>query len=527
MEQNTSQLLLIDLSGIAHMIWHVSGEQPDPSYVGNEIVARVRALASAHPHAAVCCDGGKSFRCDIDPTYKANRDTDNRAPLKHQMDVACERLKKDGFVIWRASGFEADDIIATATAEAMKIDGATVLIASSDKDLLQLVNDRVSVKSLMDGLVRGPADVFDKFGVRPDQMGDLLALMGDTSDNIHGANKIGKVIGAQLLSAHGSLKALYEKMAHGVVAGVTLGMRTNLMEFKARWPTVAQLIALRSDVPLPFAEIAAEREAPEMEEADMRTDIAEPVPFEQGNDANDRPLAEGFLAVNLPPASAPKASGTLAGQPSVPNGADSGRTSKDPITNAGAVSRLPHSDVGALVPSAGGSGHYPAADFSQQLEPRTMPEAIQLAKHAFASRLFSSYGTPEAVLMTVLAGRELGIPAMASLRAFHIIEGKPTMSAGTIQSLVLKSKLAQYFRCSERTTERCTFVTKRGEDPEFSLTYTIDEAKTAWSKDEASWKKSGWGKHPADMLVARASSKLARLVYPDVVAGLYAPEEME
>ncbi len=176
---------------------------------------------------------------------------------------------------------------------------------------------------------------------------------------------------------------------------------------------------------------------------------------------------------------------------------------------------------------AQGSAPSAPIDFSQQLEPRTMPEAITLAKHMFESRLFSAYGQPQAVLATILAGRELGIPAMASLRAFHVIEGKPTMSAGTIQSLVLKSKLASYFRCTERTAERATFATKRGDDPEMTLTYTIDDGKQAWSKDEAAWKKSGWGRNPADMLVARAASKLARLVYPDVVSGLYAPEEME
>jgi hypothetical protein len=156
-----------------------------------------------------------------------------------------------------------------------------------------------------------------------------------------------------------------------------------------------------------------------------------------------------------------------------------------------------------------------------------MTEAIQLAQRMYDSRLFSAYGTPQAVLATVLAGRELGIPAMASLRAFHIIEGKPTMAAGTISALILKSGQAKYFRCAKRTAESVTFVTKRGDEPEIDLTYTIAEARQAFVGDDTKWGKSGWGRNPADMLVARASSKLARLVYPDVVSGLYAPEEME
>jgi len=130
-------------------------------------------------------------------------------------------------------------------------------------------------------------------------------------------------------------------------------------------------------------------------------------------------------------------------------------------------------------------------------------------------------------MATVLAGREIGMQAMTALRAFHIIDGRPTLSAGAIHAMILSSGKAEYFRCSERTPERATFVTKRKGEPEISLSFTIEEGRMAWSKDDAAWKKSGWGKNPADMLVARASTKLARLVYPDVVHGLYAPEEME
>ncbi len=514
---NDSQLLLIDLSGLGHMVWHVSGNEPDPSFVSNTIIARVRSLASAHPHAAICCDSGKSFRADIDPTYKAQRDTENRAPLRHQMDVACETLKRDGFPVWRVPQMEADDLIASAVTQALAIDGATVLIASSDKDLLQLVNDRVTAKSLANGKEFDPAAVVEKFKVHPAQMLDFLCLVGDKSDNIVGARGIGEAHAARLLTEHGTLTAVYAALDNG--GKFTDSIRNSLTEFRDRWPLVRSLVALKADVAIPFAEIAAERvAAPMEEEADMEAEhdkfndvmhaaSAPRVPFQQGNDANDAPLPFNDATTgDRPPFKAPEP------------------TKAAPMPDPASVRITPRqTDIAVPQPPA------PSApvDFSQQLEPRTMPEAITLAKHMFESRLFSAYGTPQAVLATVLAGRELGIPAMASLRAFHVIEGKPTMSAGTIQSLVLKSKLAAYFRCTERTAERATFVTKRGDDPEMALTYTIEDGKQAWSKDEAAWKKSGWGRNPADMLVARAASKLARLVYPDVVSGLYAPEEME
>jgi hypothetical protein len=166
--------------------------------------------------------------------------------------------------------------------------------------------------------------------------------------------------------------------------------------------------------------------------------------------------------------------------------------------------------------------------FERQLEPQDITEAKELSTWMFQSRLFSAYGTPQAVLATVLAGRQLGFQAMASLRAFHIIEGKPTLSAGAIHALILKSGKAQYFRCTERAPDHATFVTRRDGDPtDTVLTFTIEEARQAWSKEPAKFATSAWGKHPADMCVARAATKLARLVYPDVLDGLYAAEEFD
>ena len=93
-----------------------------------------------------------------------------------------------------------------------------------------------------------------------------------------------------------------------------------------------------------------------------------------------------------------------------------------------------------------------------------------------------------------------------------------------MRAIVLQSGAAQFFRCTTRTHEQATFVTQRKGDPDpIELTYTILEAREAGLiKDGSGWKKS-----PADMLVARASSKLARLVYPDILHGIYAPEELD
>jgi hypothetical protein len=128
----------------------------------------------------------------------------------------------------------------------------------------------------------------------------------------------------------------------------------------------------------------------------------------------------------------------------------------------------------------------------------------------------------------VLAGRELGLGAMASLRGFHIIEGRPSMAADLIRSLVISSGKAEYFRIVERTADRATWETKRKGDPQpVTLTYTWAEAEAA--QVPLHGRNGGptqWVKSRADMLAKTASTKLARLVYPDVCFGLYAPAEL-
>ena len=507
------ELLLIDISGLAHQLFHVSGSEPDPNFISIGLVKRVRELSANHPHAALCCDKGKSLRKDLDPTYKAQRDTENRGVIAHQVLLACERLEAEGYPVWAVAGYEADDLIATATTEALKVDGTTVRIASNDKDLLQLVNERVTVLSTRSGDLLGPTEVFAKYKIEPKQMRDFLTLVGDSSDNIKGAEGIGAVKAANLLAHGRTLDDVYGEMAGGVVNGITPAMRSSLMAFKERLPLVRDLITLRIDAPIPFHEIAVERTAhpattdPAIETEEHTMDemqdilptLTAPTP-EPASPEREMTAAEATDALG---AAAQKVAERIA----------------QPIPEPAATT--PRQEiVGLPAPLA-------AVDFSQELEPRTMNDAWRMAQRAFASRLFSAYGTPEGVMMTILAGREFGMGSMAALRAFHVIEGKPSMSAGTIAALVLKSGKAQYFRCSERTPERATYVTQRGDDPPIALTYTIEEAKQAWSRTADAWAKSTWGRSPADMLVARASSKLARLVYPDVVSGLYAPEEFE
>ena len=168
------------------------------------------------------------------------------------------------------------------------------------------------------------------------------------------------------------------------------------------------------------------------------------------------------------------------------------------------------------------------AEWERSLEPRSMDDACVLAKRLHESRMFSAYGSPQAVLSTLMLGRELGLPAMAALRSVHIIEGKHSLSAELMVALVLKSGLAEYFRLVETTDKICTYETlRKGSGKPQSLSYTIEQADQANLLFVRQGKQPGpWHKMPKQMLRARCKSELARLEYPDLLAGLYTPEEL-
>lgn len=484
-------VVVVDLSSVLYPLYMTSADNPDPNHTSQATVARVHALAlgDADTRVAVCCDGGRSFRHDLDPSYKANR-RDKDEALIHQLRLAQEQLRADGFAVWAVPGFEADDLIAS-TVRALPA-GTPITIVTGDKDLLQLVADSVVAKSVRDGSLLDSEAVFAKLGVVPAQMVDYLCLVGDSSDNVAGAKGIGPKKATDLLARFGSLDAFYAELGDGVaLAGVPPSVVASLREFKPRLPLTRRLIQLRYDAPIPIADLDAPRVAPPMEAPEpMRA----PTP----------------TVVDM----------TLAPIPDVP------AASASQVPSNGNGHAAPAGDH-ALAPVTHSAAPAPV-EWERQLEPRSMHDVIALAKYVHDSRLFAAaYGTPQAVLSTVLAGRELGLQAMASLRAVHIIDGKPTLSADLIRAMVIRSGVAHFFRCTERTATRATFETQRGDDPPISLTFTIEEARAAWPKDDIAWLKSGWGRNPADMLVARAGAKLARLVFPDVVHGIYAPEEVE
>jgi len=159
---------------------------------------------------------------------------------------------------------------------------------------------------------------------------------------------------------------------------------------------------------------------------------------------------------------------------------------------------------------------------TRTLEPQSIDEAQQLARAAVASKLYA-VGSPEAALMILLTGRDLGLTASQSFRAIYVVSGKPVVSSDAMVAAIRRSGLCASWRVIESTVERCTIETLRaGESEPERESFSMEDAKRA-SLD----RRDVWRAYPRDMLRHRAAAGLARRVYPDVVLGCYAPGELE
>ena len=198
---------------------------------------------------AVFDHGGPTFRSELFPGYKAQRPPPPE-DLVPQIPLIRGATTALGLPAIEVAGVEADDIIATYTVQAQRA-GRRVIIVSSDKDLMQLVDEGddkrppVLLYDTMKQKLLGPAEVLEKFGVPPTQLGDLLALTGDSSDNIPGVPGIGPKTAATLLGEFGTLEALLAG-----TAGIKQVKRREVIEANAGNARLSRrLVELVRDVP--------------------------------------------------------------------------------------------------------------------------------------------------------------------------------------------------------------------------------------------------------------------------------------
>jgi DNA polymerase-1 len=218
---STPKLILIDGHSLAFRAFHAlpldmatpAGELTNAVFGFTSMLLTV--LAEQQPeYVAVAFDVGKTFRHDMYTAYKGHRE---RMPdeLRSQVERIKQVVEALNIPIFTAEGFEADDVLATLARQAAA-QGVDSLIVTGDRDILQVVDDHISVltsgRKFSDTIIYDPAAVQEKYGLRPDQLVDLKALLGDKSDNIPGVRGIGEKGATDLLQKYGTLDAVLARL---------------------------------------------------------------------------------------------------------------------------------------------------------------------------------------------------------------------------------------------------------------------------------------------------------------------------
>ena len=214
MTTENSPLYLIDGTAYVYRAYHSTnltttlGEPTGAVYGVANMLNRIMREHDPEYLVVVFDAKGKTFRHDLYDEYKANR-----PPMPDDLRPQNEQIKElvvaMGIKSISITGVEADDVIGTLAVAASNA-GVATFISSSDKDLTQLVNERITIIDDMRGTEMGPAQVKEKFGVRPDQIIDFLSLVGDTSDNIPGVPLVGLKTAAKWLTEHDSIDRIIE-----------------------------------------------------------------------------------------------------------------------------------------------------------------------------------------------------------------------------------------------------------------------------------------------------------------------------
>jgi len=243
-------LLLVDGSSYLYRAFHALPDlrSPDgyPTGAMHGMVNMLRRLRADFPAAYIACvfdAKGKTFRDDLYPEYKATR-ASMPEDLAKQIEPIHEVVRHMGWPILMVDGVEADDVIGTLAAQATAR-GLNTVVSTGDKDLAQLVNDKVMLINTMSNEKLDEAGVLAKFGVPPNRIIDYLTLIGDTVDNVPGVTKCGPKTAVKWLTLHGSLDGVIEN-----AASITGAVGENLRAALEWLPKGRELITVKTDCDL-------------------------------------------------------------------------------------------------------------------------------------------------------------------------------------------------------------------------------------------------------------------------------------
>jgi len=496
---------LVDLSSIFWKNWHATKDQPIGSAFENSVRA-VSRFAGVYDHVAVCLDSPPYKRSEISADYKAHR-VSPEANAVEQLTRVKERIEQDGFPLFAVPGAEADDVIATIVTQLNDFENIgcaepveSIDILTGDKDLWQLVDNNVCVITSQKGDVIDVPKVAEKFGVMPTQMHDLLALMGDSSDNIPGVKSVGPVRAAQLLKMFGSVPDMVTMLRCGTLKNDYLppAMADVLRDSVDQLEQSYELVRLDRGLEIDLAPLFAPREPkPLTEDMGMKqtAPVSTPTPTPEPEKEQIRVQAQGPWEPPVVPGSGLLATPTQLAKVVKPN--------VQVITT----------------------------EWHKELEPRDGQGAFNLACTLHDSRLYAkNFGNAPAILAVILRGRALGLDATTALEGFYFDEKTCSLLpvAAVIIGMAMRSDLSEYFRCVSTDDKQATYETKRVGDPPTSYQYTINMADNAeLLLKTRNGAKTNWHKRPDAMLRKTAGVNLARIVYPDLIKGLYSHEEME
>lgn len=273
-----NRLVLIDGNAILHRAYHALPPltAPDGSVV-NAVYGFTSILIKLFhdlkpTHMAVAFDRPEpTFRKSLYKDYQAKRPEMDDA-LVSQIPKVQDMVRAFGIPIYDAAGFEADDVLGSIAAQIQTLNFKIktekineVIIVTGDRDILQLVDDKKSIKVFMptkglsEGKLFGEKDVVDKMGVTPDQIPDLKALMGDASDNYPGVAGIGPKTAVKLITAYGSIEEMYEKVKGKSLPAGKTGIKEKvdekLVEGEENARLSKDLATIRTDAPVAMGEL--------------------------------------------------------------------------------------------------------------------------------------------------------------------------------------------------------------------------------------------------------------------------------